>query len=165
MRIFTGPLSASIEAMLTIAPVSRAIMPGSDRARQPHRRAGMDVDEPVTEGRLELGEGTIAAEAGVVDQHVDVGVGGQALLDGDELLPVGKVGGQHLDTRAGLRFEPARERFEPLATAGNDHEVLAVARETFGQRRADAGRRAGDQSDMAVRVHRCLLPGMMRKRA
>ena len=89
-----GPLSDSSEATFTMAPAPRATMPGS-AARESVTGAvtWMAIDAAHDVG-VDLGEGPVAREAGVVDEQRQAPLGGDAPLDAGHVAGVGEVGDQ-----------------------------------------------------------------------
>ena len=91
-----------------------------------------------------------AAEAGVVDQAVD---GEAARLNGLEQaargLRIGEVFGEDGDGRAPFR-QFVGQRLQRGLAAGGEDQVPAFGGVGPGQRRADAGRGAGDQDGGAA---------------
>ncbi len=124
----------------------------------------MDADEPVAEVRLELGEGPVAAEAGVVDEQVDAVAGVEAVLDGEQLLRIGEVGRQYLGGYAGRVLELVGKGLEALAPPRDEDHVVAVVGEPLGERRTDTGRGACHESYATVGVHVSLLRVSCRRR-
>ena len=101
-----------------------------------------------------LGERFAHADAGVVDQDIDLAEVREDFLDhAMNLFRVADVTGHHRRLRAGLAhfFE---HLFQPCdrPAAADDHG--AAAGEVDGQLLADAAGRAGDQDDLAIKFHR-----------
>ena len=107
------------------------------------QRAAIEVDHLPLALAVQLGETAGQAEAGVVDQQLDMfAVGGEV---GHQ--PVGRAGqAQIRSDRAGIA-KLGRQRVEPILAAGDEHQPLALGRQLPGEIDAQPGRGAGDQRD------------------
>ncbi len=117
----------------------------------------MDADQPIGEIRLQLGEGSVPAEAGVVDEQVDAVAGVEPFLDGQQLAGVGEIGRQHLGRHARRVLELVGESLEALAAPRDQDNIVAVVGEAVGERRPYAGRGARHEGNATIRVHVSLL--------
>ena len=93
----------------------------------------------------EATSGPGSADARVVDQHGDAGIGPQDVLDALQVRRRREVGFDRLDLPAGFVGEPARQRCEPLPVARDQNEIVAALGQTIGVDRTDAGGCAGDE--------------------
>jgi hypothetical protein len=84
------------------------------------------LEHGVNLGWLDLIETTSGAEAGVVDQQVQAGQPGDVLFEAGDAFAAGQVGGQRGggDGIAGLKL--GGQRFQALAAAGAQHQVVAL---------------------------------------
>jgi hypothetical protein len=93
----------------------------------------------------DVGEGALAADAGVVDQEVDAGANPR--LDRVQLRRVAHVGDDDVDLHAVGGLELGGQLLEAITPAGDHHEVRTVGRELLGEGPADAARCAGDEGE------------------
>ena len=103
--------------------------------------------------RLSLRGGTEQAETGIVDH--DLRLDAEAAIASPmsaAASPLSEVGANNAASAA-LRRDRVGELGEPLLAARHQHEVVAVAREHLRQRRAETGRRTGDQRDRTPFSH------------
>ncbi|ENN86522.1 hypothetical protein RHSP_08955 [Rhizobium freirei PRF 81] len=99
---------------------------GHDGIGQPHHRGHVDIDHFLHLVGVGLEQRRRTAEAGIVDEHGDAPVFLQHLFDFGEIVFAAKVGGQRLDGAAGLIGQPACQRLQPLAIAGDENEIVAL---------------------------------------
>ena len=81
----------------------------------------------------------------IVDEDSDAGVTAQTGLDGGQIVRLGEIGGENIDRDLVLFAQPSGKGFQSCFVAGNQHEVVAAACETFGVDGADARRRASNE--------------------
>ncbi|MNJ12593.1 hypothetical protein D3C77_67860 [compost metagenome] len=84
-------------------------------------------------------------DPGVVDQHADLLIVAQALLDPGQIVCLGEVCGQYLDIDTVTRLEVARQGFETLTVPCNQQQIVPAGGQTLGVHRADAGRSPCDK--------------------
>ena len=145
------PNLPTTDVTLTIVPLPRSRMPGSTACRAADGAAQVDVHHVEVHRRRALLHHRVAADAGVVHEHVDV-----ARLVEDLGEPVrhrGVVGDieldeLHLDAGVGRH----RQQLPGAVDIANRpvHDV-ALAGEVDGGRAADAAVRPGDHTDQAHR--------------
>ena len=116
---------------------------GQQRARHVHETGDVGRDHPVPLRHVGFVRGLEAErQAGVVDEHVDLAPAlGKRAGQGGDGLRVGDVEreGQHLTLRL------LRQGLQPLGAPPRGDHAMAVGDEPPGDRRAEAGRRAGDE--------------------
>ena len=101
-----------------IVPLPRATKSGHRRIGQPRQRRDVQADHVVhlvdVGGEQRLG----GADARVVDQQGDAGIGPQDVLDALQVRRRREIGFDRLHLAAGFVGEPARQRREPLPCCG-----------------------------------------------
>ncbi len=93
----------------------------------------------------EVGEASLASDAGVVHQQVDAGP--QPVLDGGELVRDAHVGDEDLDLHAVRGLQLGGQFLEAVTPAGDDDEVRAVSGQGHGDGPPDPAGRTGDEGD------------------
>ena len=144
------PIWPSCDAMLMTLPDSRSSMPGSTNLV--HRKTPRRLTE-ITRSQsldLELGEGLLVHDAGVVDQDVHPAELGQRGADHrPDLLLVGHVGAHQQVTPAGLLDRGQHGRGRGLAQHVRDDHVGTLGRERGRDPPADPPGPAGHDGDLA----------------
>jgi hypothetical protein len=87
---------------------------------------------------IERDEWHIATKARIVDQQLQGCVLRNALFHRMQLTRLSEVGHHHLDGNVMSLVQALRQRFQTLAAAGYDDQVVLIARQAFGKGGADA---------------------------
>jgi hypothetical protein len=106
--------------------------PGQRRPRDLHDRADVHGQQLVGGFGIEVDEAAVAAEAGVVDDQVHRRRGG-ARGDRIDSGSGREVGHHHVDMGLVLGSEALRQRFQPIAAAGDDNEITGRCRPAAGR--------------------------------
>ena len=134
---------AAVEATLRIAPAAALAHAGQDEMAELGQGADVEVDHLAQPIERPLGELAGEAEAGIVDQGVDVEPLGLQL--GDQAgggARFGEIGGEDMDVAAELGLQ----RLEPVAAASDQRQRLAARRALAREFGAEPRRGAGDQA-------------------
>ena len=120
---------------------------GRRHADRPHQIGVHRIDQQLV---VDPAGGPVGQhDAGVVDQHVEIGmVGDQPGCHGVDAGGIGDIEFDRL--HAGVGGDDLVEMGP--AAAGNDHLVAALVK-SLGERPADAGRSAGDENGVACEFH------------
>ena len=138
---------------LTMRPEPARQHRGQDREAHAHRRVEVEGHHPVDLGGGQVGDALPLPHGRVVHEHVEAAEGVPRLArDGFRAGEVAEV--RHPQARGG-RVPPARREdlLEPFAAPRHDADGGAALGEHGGERRADAGGRAGDQDARAGERH------------
>ncbi len=116
-----------------------------NRAGQPQQRGGVKRHKLRNGVGALLDEAAADAGSGVVDQNPDAGVVAQPRLDGGELGGLRQIRLKDVDRYAGFLTQTGSHSLHPHLVTGDQHKVMAAARETVGINRTNSGRCAGDE--------------------
>ena len=86
----------------------------------------MQPDHVELRADLGLVEAAFGAHAGVVDEQFEVGDGGNGSRHALDVAFVGQIGDQRLGTDAVGGLQLGCERFQPVAAARDQHQVVAA---------------------------------------
>ena len=92
---------------------------------EPHQGGDVDVDHLLHQIDVGLPGRHGRADAGIVDEQRDAGVGPEDGLDPREVRHISEVGGDHLDRTSGAVGNSRRQCVEPSPLAGDKDEVIA----------------------------------------
>jgi hypothetical protein len=104
----------------------------------------MDRDQGLSRGGIQLDEGPVRTEAGVIDQEIKLQIGDasrQPMQGG----PGSKIDDLDLNVGPMLSVQPLGKRPQPFFAAGDHNEIVAGCRELFREGRTNAGGGAGDK--------------------
>ena len=140
-------------------PRPRTTMPGTTATGDVEQALDVGVDHlfPVLDfAHVELVEA--AAEAGVVDQDVDLGPLGRQIVDGvlhGAMVAHIKVDGVH---RGGAALHGLRgDLGEAAGAAGSQQETGSFGGKGKSSGRSDAGAGSGDEDDLSFKAHDPIL--------
>jgi hypothetical protein len=107
----------------------------------------MDGDKVIDNLGLDLDEGTVSAEAGVVDEEGKSLVAREPSLDLRQGFRVGEVGHERFGLGASLAAQSRGERLQPIASPRHQDHIMSVSCETLGKGLPYARGRSRDQRD------------------
>ena len=146
--------SPATEAVLTTAPPTLTDHLRQDVAQAEEHALHIHIDHLVEHGLVVVGgRSDLAFDAGVVEEAVDPA----ELLDrgphiGLHLFGPGDIGG-HRDGFAAVLADDAGGRFGTRGVAVHHHHLRTVAGERRSRRAADPIAAAGDQRNLAGKIH------------
>jgi len=111
------------------------------------RRGDHHLDEFLVRLPLARDEAAGHAIAGIVDEQIDGDAAPPRFVEQKlRRVRVGEIGGDAFDGHAVTRAQLGRQRFQAFETSRRQYQRMAACCELFGERGADAGRGAGDES-------------------
>ena len=120
---------------------------------QARQRLNVDLDQIVECRGGHLSGQAERAEAGIVDEKIDVLAPLDQRGDARQVVAVAEVGRHDLDRDIGLGANVARGLFETLAAARDEDQMIAAGGEPLRIGDTDPRRRAGDNCETLVITH------------